>query len=169
MPNQEPTDDLLDPSPPSLADLNVDSYFKSCAETDPLHVEQAFIRLPSEFAYWAELQNRAFNTFSRAHLNMKRVAARLAVECREILEAQKGKATESMVGGAVTLHQDMQDAENEELAAECEMKRLQNYVDTMRMKKDALNNVSANLRKEMERDPGVAVQHAVRRGATQNG
>ena len=97
MPTQEPSDDLLDPTPPSLADLNVDSYFKSCAETDPLHVEQSFIRLPAEFAYWAELQNRAFNLFGRAHLNMKRVAARLAVECREILEAQKGKATESMV------------------------------------------------------------------------
>jgi hypothetical protein len=148
-----------------LAELNVDPYLVECVETDPLNLEREFVRLPSDYAYWSELYSRALTAMLLAKLKTKRVGARLRIGMREILEARKGKATESMVDAAVIESQEMQDTENEELAAEVEKVRLAGVLEAVKTKRECLVSIGATLRKEMERDPEIAAQHAIRRAA----
>lgn len=82
-----------------LEDLDVDEYAIECVDLDPLALEDEFVRLPADLAYWNSRYAHVAAEYQRAKFYMEQVASRLHGEVREDLMEQAKKA-------AFTAHQE---------------------------------------------------------------
>ncbi len=153
-----------------LHDLEVDQYLYDCVDIDPIALEEEFIRLPADLAYWNHQFADAVAQYQRAKFHREQVAARLHGECREALmtaaveaaedaedagkKAAKVKApTVSDIESAVLQHEEYTGARELEVEKESEKARLYGVVDSVRTKRDMLIQMGANRRVEMQGDP----------------
>ncbi len=75
-----------------LEDLDVDEYAIECVDLDPLALEDEFVRLPADLAYWNSRYAHTAAEYQRAKFHREQVAARLHGEVREDLMEQAKKA-----------------------------------------------------------------------------
>lgn len=136
-----------------LHDLDVDAYLADSVQIYPEAIQEEYVRLPSDLAYWGQRYTDALRVFLGAKLDMDRTEARVKILCRAELNAKEGKVTESMVSAAVDQHPDMEKARLALIEAEVEKARLGNVLDAIRAKKDMLVSLGAHVRSEMEHDP----------------
>lgn len=162
-----------------LHDLDVDDYLAECVAIEPTALEEEFVRLPADLAYWNERYSVAYKAQLRAELDRKRVEARLYLECRETLmqaaareaEPESGDTagtkavkrsvkapTTDQIAAAVQRHPEMIAAQDRELDAEADSHHLRGVLDAVRSKKDALVSIGAQLRAEMQGDPVIRDQ-----------
>lgn len=143
-----------------LNDLEVDDYLAKACEIDPLCIQEEYVRLPADLAYWNQKYAIAFRAWARARLSRKRLEAVLAIEHREQFAVDGRKATEGMVTAAVETDDRLEAAAAFEVEAEVEKVRLWGVLDAVRAKKDMLVSIGAHVRAEMNSDPTVRAQHA---------
>lgn len=136
----------------TLHDIEVDAYLADCVQIYPEAIQEEYVRMPSDLAYWAERYAKALRVYLGSKLDLDRSRARLRVACRLDLEVQ-GKVTESMVESAVDQHPEMEVARLNYIEAEVEKVRISGLLDAIRTKKDMLVSLGAHVRTEMERDP----------------
>lgn len=140
-----------------LNDIEVDSYLASCVEIEPLAIEEEFVKISSDLAYWGERYARAVNDFLKAKENCRRVEGRLHLECKSCLQAasEKKAPTVGDIESAVITHPDMMEAKDAEIAAEDVKTHLDRTLDAIRCKKDMLIQIGARQRVELEHDPVI--------------
>lgn len=141
------------PRTKQLHDLDVDAYLADSVQIYPEAIQEEYVRLPSDLAYWGQRYTDALRAFLTAKVNLDRTEARLKIACRAELEAKNSKVTESMVSAAVDQHPEMEAARLGHIATEVEKVRLGGVLDAIRAKKDMLVSLGAHVRSEMEHDP----------------
>jgi hypothetical protein len=157
-----------------LNDVDVDEYLKKSVDIEPMAIEEEFVRLPGDLAYWNERYARAVNDYLKAKVGRERTESRLYLEQREHLtakasvEAAEGKKgakapTVDEIRSAVAGHRDMVEAEDAELLMEVEKVRLYGVLDAIRAKRDMLIQIGSRQRVEMEHDPVIREESRVRR------
>jgi hypothetical protein len=166
-----------------IHDLEIDDYLKDCTRIEPTALEEEFVRLPSDLAYWNERYSRAFKAFLCAKIDFERAEARAHIECRETLmieavgkaaevtvsttEEPKGKKapvvkvkapTVDDINAATMEHPDLVKAREALLNAEVEKVRLFGVLDAVRAKREMIVSLGAHIRAEMQGDPSLREQ-----------
>jgi len=129
-----------------------DEYLRECVAIEPLAIQEEYVRLPADLAYW----NAQYANAQRAHLlakvNLDVLERELYPVIRAELEAG-GRATEKMIEAGIGQSEVWVEAKREVAEAEAEKGRLYGVLDAVRSKKDMLISLGAHLRIEMEGDP----------------
>ncbi len=165
-----------------LRDLEVIEYAIECVDLEPLSLEEEFVRLPADLAYWNERLSRSAAEYQRAKFYREQVAARLHVELREELmqaardvadkAAEEAAASDSKkkakvsvkpptiddIKSAVTTHEEYVGARELEIEKEQEKSSAYGIVDGIRSKRDMLIQIGANRRAEMQGDPQLRTE-----------
>jgi len=159
------------PSPTTAPQLPSDDegqYLRECVRIESSTLEEEFIRLPGDLAYWNHQYSRAYQTYLMAKNDLERVAASCSIIIRTQLGIEnKGKVTISEVEQQLVMSADYQRAKGAEIVAEAEKVRLYGVLDALLSKRDMLISLGAHMRQEMQNDPtikrGLAVESEVRR------
>ena len=146
-----------------LHDLDMDAYLVDCTTIYPETLQEEYVRLPADLAYWSARFADALREFLRLKLKADRMEAQVRIEHRERLSTGGGKVTESMVDAAVETDPRLHEAQDAALVAECEKVRLYGVLDSIRAKRDMLQSLGAQVRAEMEHDPITRARVADRR------
>jgi len=150
---------------------DLDSYLKSCVQIEPLALEEEYVRLPADLAFWNQRYSEVYRYWLERKVVLNEVRARIQIEERERLEMlAKGKrVTIGEVEDALILNPEYQQAKMKEIAAEAEKVRLWGVLDALRSKRDMLISLGAHIRAEMAHDPMIrkqaSIDHEVKFGA----
>ena len=145
---------------PKIHDLEVDKYLADCVTITPEAIQEEFIRVPADLAYWGELHAQAVKVHLTAKMEVERMAAKLAMEYRERMSVEGKKTTEATVEAAVLLDSAYHEARLAAIEAEATRASLRSRFDAVAAKRDMVQSLGAQIRVEMERDP--IVREAVR-------
>ena len=139
---------------------DVDKYLMDCVALEPMALEEEFIRLPADLAYW----NNRYAEVYRYWLERKLITAKLSAERKGELRAEMlidaKRVTISEVEDALTVDPGYQQAMAKQNAADAEKVRLHGVLDAIRTKRDMLISLGAHMRAEMQRDP--LIRHSSR-------
>lgn len=133
--------------------MNIDKELARCVNIEPLILNEEFVRLPSDLAYWNGQYSEALKTYLTTKLQLKRLEAQLQMEKRVELETQNKKVTESMVEAAIEIDDRHHAAQLALIESECEKEKLDGFCEALRTKKEMLISLGASLRAEMNGDP----------------
>lgn len=157
-----------------LQEIEVDAYLADTVQIEPLALEEEFIRLPADLAYWNERYSQAVRAFLVSKIEAERCEARLHMEVRTRLAAAAPEGAKSKgptvadIEAAVESQPELQAARMRALDAEVDKVRLQGVLDAVRAKRDMLVQLGARARIEMEADPvirdRIAARNAQREG-----
>lgn len=132
-----------------------DQYLKDSVCIDDLILDEEFIRLPTDLAFWSARYAEAIRVHLTAKLNADRAKSKAHLKIRADAEVGGKKVTVADVDALIFEDPDYLDAAVELIDAEVERKKLQGCVDAVVAKKDMIQSLGAKLRSEMERDPMV--------------
>lgn len=136
-----------------LHGIDVDDFLHDCVSIEPTEIEEEFVRVPAELAYWSHRYAESYERRVRAKLQLDRVAAMLRLKHRSIMEDEKVKITESQVDARVETDDEMFAAREAMLRAEVDEVRTKGAVEAVRAKRDMLVSIGAHQRAEMQGDP----------------
>lgn len=143
-----------------LQDLEVDDYLGRCVELYPETINEEFVRLPADLAYWAHRYAEALRGHLRAKLAAEKARAQLRQEHRVVLEnvarggAEKaGRVTESQVEAAVDMDSRWEAARLAEVEAEVERVRLQGVMRALETKGHMVTALGQQVLAEKRADP----------------
>jgi len=148
-----------------LKGLTVEAYLKECVMVEPLAIEEEFVRLPADLAYWAERYALAYGVEAKAKSHRTRLHALLSIEYRESLGQSPGvgRVTEALVEAKVENDVRYIAAVNHHIDADVDLVRLKGVVDAIRTKRDMLISIGAHVRAEMGTDPTLRRDHQAAR------
>ena len=136
---------------------DVDAYMEECVQMEPLALQEEFVRMSADYAYWNECSAEAFKHWQELKSKREEVYATRLKDVREDLQFEldsdpnkKGKVTVSEVESAVLTDTYYRDAKAAEIAAEAEKVRLVGYLEALRTKRDMLISLGAHQRAEMD-------------------
>lgn len=138
----------------AVADFVLEEAVTTVVAVEPLALEEEFVRVPSDLAFWNERFARAQRAVLLEKAVLERVEAELSELHRGMLKAA-GKATDAMVEERV--HRDPTYQRQKKAVADAEYEKLRAYgvVDAIRTKRDMIISLGAHIRAEMARDPVV--------------
>jgi hypothetical protein len=141
-----------------------DTYLAECIALDDFALDEEFIRMPADLAYWNSQYADALRTYLVAKLEHDRTRARVYLTVKAVNEDGGGKKAtvadlEAMVVCDPAYHQTALTL----LEADVAKTRLRGVVDAVVTKKDMLQSLGAKLRAEMAGDPMVRREHSERR------
>jgi len=155
--------ELQDQETAMLRDVEVDAYLVQCVHLDPLALDEEFIRLPADVAYW----NERYAQTIRAHLvvkhDMDKTRAAVMLEIREDAANTGVKMTVADVEARVLVDGRVADATVAAIEAEAAMKHARVRCDSLSAKRDMLQSLGAKVRAEMAGDPAVRELHGGRK------
>ena len=125
------------------------AYQEQCVVLEPLAIQEEYVRLPADLAYWNEQYATAFGAWLNAKVMSKVTHARLYKEHQDrLLCSGKGKVTISEVESALDMDERNIDAMLDEADKEAEKVRLAGVCEAIRAKKDMLISLGATIRSE---------------------
>lgn len=139
-------------------DLDPDAYLKDCVTIEPLAIQEEYVRIPADMAFWGQRFADTQKAFQLAEQEKKRVRAALYILHRERL-TNEGKVTEGMIDAHVETDEDYQAVVANLITAEWAMAKTKAARDAVGTKKDMLVSLGAHVRQEMEGDPVIRSQH----------
>lgn len=155
-----------------LHDLDVDDYLESCVSLYPETLNEEFVRLPADIAYWTHRFGEALRAHLRAKMEAERTRSRLRMEHRVRLEGVKdpttgkpAKATESMVDAAVDTDPAWEATRLAEIEAEVERVRLQGVCRALETKGHMVTALGNQILADKRSDPSLRERS---RDATEN-
>jgi len=129
---------------------DLDQYALDCVKIEPLALEEEFVRLPSDLAYWNNRYAEVYRYWQERKHIKETMAHTLGAFFREQLSVtSKGRVTVAEVEEQVTLSEDFKQARAKELHGEVEKIRVQGVCEALRAKKDMLVSLGAHMRAEM--------------------
>lgn len=134
---------------------SLEARVREAVRITPEALEEEFVRVPADLAYWSGQYSDALDAHLRAEGYEDRLEALLLIEKRQELLDAGAKVTESQVAAAVKTDARMQAAEEGRITAEVAVARLKGVVEAIRAKRDMLIQIGATQRAEMERDPMI--------------
>lgn len=148
--------------------LEIGVQEKRCVDIVPEAIQEEYVRLPADLAYWNARYARALKEFLTAKAGEKQMESMLSIKHRELIIDNGGKPTEKMVENAVNTDPKMIEARNLLVETEVEKARIWGLLDAVRSKKEMLISLGAHVRQEMEGDPMVRAAHADARRVREN-
>lgn len=155
------TDEPNGDAPPAGDDdklAGLDDYLRECVRIDPLRIQDEFVRIPADLAYWNARYADAQRAFLMAKIDLDVIKAKLGPLTRRAIADKGGKATEDLIKNMVESHADVIDAREQLAVTEVEKSRLYGCLDAIRSKKEMLISLGAHMRAEMEGDPSLRQQ-----------
>jgi hypothetical protein len=155
---------------PKGGEVEVDAYLYDSVNVEPEALDEEFIRIAADLAYWNERYARAHKAHLLAKLDAERAEAVLLLEVRETALTEwraaklasagakdKGESAGREPAGEIVRARMVSDPRYHEvrlaeLEAEVERTRLRGVVSALEAKKDMLQSIGAKLRSEMS-DP----------------
>lgn len=151
-------DEIPEDGTAMLHDLEVDAYLKRAVHIEAVALEDEFVRLPSDIAYWNERHSIALRAYLDAKMDRERVLGTLMCDLTlvEELEAYLGKKpTVDQIKGRVLSDPKYDAAKRKENRTDQERTRLRGAVEALATKRDMLISLGAHVRLEMMHDPIV--------------
>ena len=117
---------------------------------DEMQLQDEYVRLPSDFAYFSELYADSKKAFAETKLERDLTRSRLRMIARETIEVSGKRATESMVDCAVESDPAWLEVKTKEIECEAEVARIYGVLEALRTKRDMLIQLGAQARAEMK-------------------
>jgi hypothetical protein len=140
---------------PPGSEIDVDAFLFDSVNITPEAIDEEFVRLPADLAYWNALYARAHKAHLMAKLDAERIESGLFLETRETLLSEWRVAKAGRETNVDTIKARMQadpryyNSKLAELEAEVERTRLRGVVSALEAKKDMVQSYGAKLRSEM--------------------
>lgn len=133
----------------------VEPYLRASLRINPDDIQEEFVRVPGDLAYWNSRYADAQRAQLTAELDEKVLKAELEAPVRLALISAGAKVTESMVKAGVESHDDYVQAQRHTIDCEVEKSKCFGYLDAIRSKRDMIISLGAHIRAEMQGDPLV--------------
>lgn len=148
--------------------IDLDAYLKDSVRIESFAIEEEFIRLPADLAFWNEQYAQAYKAWQEQKLELERLNATLSLAIRDELQAQnKGRVTLAEIEQVLHTIDQYKNTKQREIELEAEKVRLYGVVDAVRSKKEMLISLGAHLRFEMGNDPAIRQQARIEREVDQ--
>lgn len=148
---------------------DLEEYQKESVRIEAFAIEEEFIRMPADLAYWNEQYATAYGAWRTKQLAVEIESANLAIIVRTELESRgKGRVTLAEVDQVISTTEAWRDLKQAEINAEAEKIRLYGIVDAIRAKKEMLISLGAHMRFEMGNDPTIGRMRAVEKEVEAN-
>jgi hypothetical protein len=142
----------------SLGDVSVTKYLRECVTIEPLALEEEFLRVPADLAYWGARFADAQKEAALAKLHRDEVEAAIDKEHRSDAAAMGEKVTEKVISSRVQTDERMKAIELSLIDAEALAMRTKAFADAVRAKKDMVIALGSQVRAEMAADPSIRQQ-----------
>jgi len=130
---------------------DLEAYMEECTRIEPLALEEEYIRLPSDTAYWAARYAAVLGRYLERRAVTKQMASELKRTIRDRLTVElPKKPTVSEVEVEVQTDPAYIAAVAEEDAAEVEKVWLGGFLEALRAKREMLVSLGAHIRMERE-------------------
>ncbi len=136
----------------------MDAYLRDCVKINPEDMQEEFVRIPADLAYWNGKYAQALREHLISKLDRDVMKANLEPMMRQELMEAGAKITEAVVKAAIESNETMVEAERRVVEAEVGKNEVFGYLDAIRSKKEMLISLGAHLRAEMEGDPMIREQ-----------
>lgn len=138
-----------------LHDIEIDNYLADCVQILPEALNEEFVRVGADLAYWNEQFSRASRRFLHTKMALEQTEARLSIQIREALNGGGARVTEAMIVSRVITDDVYTEVRLGHVEAEAEKVRLYGVLDAIRTKRDMLVSIGAQMRAEMNADPTI--------------
>jgi hypothetical protein len=139
----------------SLNEIQVEQFLKDSVEIEPTLLQEEYVRVPADIAYWNERYSVALRAHLMAKLTLDRIFAGVQIETRETLLAEGSKVTESTVAAKVELNPKYQQARLAVIDTEVEAARIKGVGYAVSAKREMIVSLGAHLRIELQNDPAL--------------
>lgn len=145
-------------APSALGDVEVTEYLKECVTIEPMALEEEFVRVASDLAYWGAKWADAQKAAALTKLTRNEVEAALDAEHRAEAAQNGEKVTEKVIASRVASDDRMKAVEVALIEAEAAASRARAFADAVRAKKDMVVSLGSQVRAEMQADPSIRNQ-----------
>lgn len=141
-----------------------DKYLEECLKIEPLAIEEEFIRVPADLAFWNDRYASVYQHFHEMKLAREQLYHHLYKQFGDdMLTRQVKKPTIVEITAAVETDPEFLIARTAEITADAERVRLYGIMDSLRSKRDMLISLGAHIRALMNQDPMIKQQASVDR------
>lgn len=163
-----------------LHDIDVEQYLRDCVDIDDTALNEEFIRVPADLAYWNHQFAEAVQELAQSKFVREQVYARRRAEVRdELMQAARDAYDTAMdmattpaeekkiklkaptvddIDSATVVDEEYAEAKQREIDAEGAKARMYGIVDAVRTKRDMLIQMGADRRVEMQGDPQLRAE-----------
>lgn len=145
-------------TPAALGDVEVTQYLKECVTIEPMALEEEFVRVAADLAYWGAKWADAQKAAALVKLSRNEVEAALDAEHRAEAAQSGEKVTEKVIASRVASDERMKAIEIALIEADAAATRARAFADAVRAKKDMVVSLGSQVRAEMQADPSVRQQ-----------
>lgn len=138
---------------------------RECTDIFPEAIQEEYVRLPSDLAYWNKQYAEAQRVELKAKARAKRARADAQLRIRQEAADDGRKMTDKIAEAETEIDADVAEAEDFYADAVADRSRLYGVVDAVRAKKDMLVSLGAHVRAELEGDPSLRAEARNRRVA----
>lgn len=135
---------------------DLEEYRRACVRIEPMAIQDEFIRVPADLAYWSESHSNLYREWQLAKFAREQEWGAAMARARASLSSEKqggrGPTVDQVEAEAVNDPKYVE-AKRNEVYLEAETKRLVGMVDAVRTKRDMLVSLGAHIRAEMEHEP----------------
>jgi hypothetical protein len=146
-----------------LQDIEVEKFLKDSVDVEPTLLQEEFIRLPADVAYWNERYAGKLKAHLATKVEVDHLHARLYIEIRETMEAEGKKATESAVEAKIETSPVYHQMRLTLVGLEAEVAHLKGVLEAVRTKREMVISLGAQLRQELQHDPVIRDQLRAKR------
>lgn len=142
----------------------IDRYLQDCVRIEPLALQEEYVRLPADYAYWNEQYRQALEASLVAKADKERIWSTCYLVETERTHPTTGKpVTVDYAKAAVEANQEYYEAVKAAITTEVELTRIKGVLEAIRAKREMLVSLGATLRQEMQHDPMVRDNVATQR------
>jgi hypothetical protein len=139
---------------------DTDEFLKESIKIEPLAIQEEFVRMPADLAYWNGRYATALKAHLLAKLRLDETKSKLFMLHRERLLAAGARATEAQIEAAVETDPEYHQVRLAIIDAEVERSRARGIVEAVTTKRDMLVSLGSHIRTEMEGDIAIRSQHS---------
>lgn len=143
---------------PKIQDLEVDDILYRAVSIDPVDLQQEFVTLPADLAYWGARHADAHRAALKAKFALEQAEAKTRLFIREQLNLSGQKATVDEINARVIVDEFYAEARLAAIETESVALRYRNLLSSVHAKKDMLVSVGAQVRAEMDGNPSLRRQ-----------
>jgi hypothetical protein len=135
---------------------DVDDYLRDCVRIEPMAIQEEFVRMPADYAFWNERYRTALEAHLLAEAERERVWAGLfIIESQKANPATGKPASIEYAKAAVEGSNAYREVVADAIRAQAERERVRGILEALRTKRDSLVSLGAMVRQEMQHDPTV--------------
>jgi hypothetical protein len=141
--------------PHDLSGEDLRDYLREAVRIDPLSLQDEYIRLPADYAFFNEVYRKKLEAHLLAEAEMKRIFAGQMMVASERVMPNGKSPTVDQQKALVESSEEYVEAKREAIGAEVDMVEARGVLEAIRTKREMLVSLGATVRQEMQHDPAV--------------